>query len=177
MEADDPAAPQAARATRTEAYELAYREGKAAVADQAATLRETRDRAGTVASTAAAIAGIGASLILTQAHGSPLTALGWVGTAVAAASFGGVVLATVMVWRPVLVVFNLDPGIIVGSYVEGEPAADLAEVYRELALHLGQHIRHNRDQISNRISYFTYALWALLGLIAGLGMIVMDGRT
>jgi len=157
-------------------YELAYREGKAAIADQAATLRETRDRAGTVVATAAVVAGLGTSLILSQGRGVPISWLGWMGTVVAAAGFATVVVGTVMVWRPLVVVINLDAGTIVGSYVEGEPPADLAEIHRELALHIGNHVSHNRDQISDRMTWFTYALWAFLALIAGLGMIVIDVR-
>ena len=43
-------------------YELAYHEGKAAVASQLASLGETRDRAGTLMTAAAAIATIASAL-------------------------------------------------------------------------------------------------------------------
>lgn len=43
-------------------YEMAYEEGKRAIAEQAEVLKDTRDRVGTVMSAAAVVAGLGAAL-------------------------------------------------------------------------------------------------------------------
>jgi hypothetical protein len=99
-------------------YALAFEEAKATVAEQAATLRATRDRSATVVSTAAVIVGLGTSLALADGRGERLTAWGIAAAVVAGLAFAVVVLGVVMVWRPGMTgVFALDSGVLVGSYV------------------------------------------------------------
>lgn len=54
-------------------YELAFAEGKAAIAEQAATLKEARDRSATLVSVAAVIAGLGSTLALGDGRADRLT--------------------------------------------------------------------------------------------------------
>ena len=87
----------------------------------------------------AVIAGLGTTLALSDGRGENLTGLGWSGVAVAALGFVMMIVATVMIWRPFHGTFILDAGKIVGDYVEGDPPAELSEIHRDLALHLGKH--------------------------------------
>jgi hypothetical protein len=156
-------------------YALAFEEGKARVADQAATLRETRDRSATVVSTAAIIVGLGTSLALSDGRGERLTAWGIAAAVIAGLAFAAVVAAVVMVWRPGMMgVFARDSGVLVGSYVEGEPPATLPEIHRELALHLGNHAAYNDERISKRLDWFARSLWAFLIEIGALLVMILD---
>ena len=76
----------------------------------------------------------------------------------AVAGFGGVVVATVMIWRPGESRFVHDAGVIVGSYIEGDPSADLPELHRELALWLGDQTHFNRLQLTVRLKWFNRGL-------------------
>jgi hypothetical protein len=70
-----------------------------------------------------------------------------------------------MVWRPFEGVFTLDAGMIVGSYAEGTPPADLAETQRDLAIHLGNHAAFNRDRLADRLRWFSVLLYAFIAEI------------
>jgi hypothetical protein len=157
-----------------EGYKLAYEEGTNAVADQAATLKETRDRVGALVSAAAVVAGVAAALTFNSGRITRLTEWGVVASAASALGFGAIALAAVVIWRPFPGTFTLDAGTIVGSYVEGDPPASLVEIHRELALHLGIHSAYNRDLLDRRLTWFVVALQAFLVEIGGLMLVLWD---
>jgi hypothetical protein len=157
-----------------EGYKLAYEEGKLAVADQASTLKETRDRVGTLVSAAAVVAGLAAALTFNSGRTSRLSGWGVLATVASAVGFAAIALAAVMIWRPFPGTFTLDAGTLVGSYVEGDPPASLAEIHRELALHLGTHSAYNRDLLDRRLTWFVVALLAFLVEIGGLMLVLWD---
>ena len=88
--------------------------------------------------------------------------------------FGAISLAAVMIWRPFPGTFTLDAGMLVGSYLEGDPPASHAEIHRELALHLGTHSQYNRDLLERRLTWFVVALQAFLVEIGGLMLVLWD---
>ena len=154
-------------------YKLAYEAGLHAVAQQASTLRETRDRAGALLSIAAVAGGLAAGLFFADDRSTAFGWLGLAGVTLAVAGFGGVVVATVMIWRPGESRFVHDAGVIVGSYIEGDPSADLPELHRELALWLGDQTHFNRLQLTVRLKWFNRGLLCLpvevVGVIIALG--------
>jgi hypothetical protein len=158
-------------------YELAFREGKAAIGEQGATLKETRDRVGTLVFAAAVVAGLATSLGFTDGRADRLRWWGVAGTGIGWVGFAVLTVAAFAIWRPFTGVFTLHSGVLVGSYVEGDPPASLAEMHRELALHLGNHAAYNREQLSDRLSWFTVALWAFLAEIGGLMLMLLDVAT
>ena len=87
--------------------------------------------------------------------------------------FIGVVVATMMVWRPTEGRFVHNAGVIIGSYVEGSPPLKLPELHRELALWLGRQAESNRSMLERQLGVFAWGLWAMLlemvGLILALG--------
>ncbi len=103
-----------------------------------------------------------------------LSGWGALATAAATLGFGAIALAAVMIWRPFPGIFTLDAGMIVGSYLEGDPPASLAEIHRELALHLGTHSQYNRDLLGRRLLWFLVALGAFLLEIGGLMLVLWD---
>lgn len=58
-------------------------------------------------------------------------------------------------------------GVIVGSYVEGDAPANLAEIHRELALWLGEHTESNRRMLEVRLRTFSVGLIGVLVEISG----------
>lgn len=148
-------------------YRLAYEAGLQAVREQAETLRETRDRAGALMSAAAVAAGLAAGLAFSSDRVGGIDWPGSLGAALAVVGFVGVAVTTVMIWRPTEGRFVHDAGVIVGSYVEGDPPADLPELHRELALWLGRQTESNRSMLEVQLRTFTWGLWALLMEIAG----------
>jgi len=160
-----------------EGYKLAYEEGKSAVADQAATLKEVRDRVGTMVSAAAVVAGLAATLAFNSDRIGRLGAVGVLATVASTLGFGAIALSAVMIWRPFRGTFTMDAGMIVGSYVEGQPPAALAELHRELALHLGTHSAYNRDLLDRRLSWFVLGLGGFLLEIGGLMVVLWDVAT
>lgn len=154
-------------------YRLAYEAGLHAVAEQASTLRETRDRAGALLSVAAVAGGLAAGLYFTDDSSATIGPVGVFGVVVAVLGFSGIVLATVMIWRPMEGQFVHDAGVIVGSYLEGDPPADLPELHRELALWLGDQTDSNQKRLSGRLKWFNFGLLFLplevVGVIVALG--------
>lgn len=148
-------------------YELAYRAGLQAVAEQAAVLRETRDRAGSLMSAAAVAGGLAAGLAFTAERAAAVDLPGTLGAALSVIGFVVVVVTTVIIWRPTEGRFVHDAGVIIGSYVEGTPPAGLAELHRELALWLGQQTESNREMLEVQLKTFTVGLVGLLIEIAG----------
>jgi hypothetical protein len=142
---------------------------------QADTLREARDRVGTLVSAAAVIAGLGAGVAFNDPKRvSNLEVWGAASTGVAAVALGASVLAAAMIWRPLKGVFVLDSELLVGGYVEGEPPASLTEMHRALAIHLGRHARRNADEIQARLWWFTVALVAFVVEVAALLVVLLD---
>ncbi len=86
----------------------------------------------------------------------------------------GVVLATVMIWRPTEGRFVHDAGVIIGSYVEGDPPLGLSELHRELALWLGQQAESNRRMLEVQLRTFRWGLTALLIEVLGIVMALGD---
>ena len=78
-----------------------------------------------------------------------------------------VVVTTVMIWRPTGGRFVHDAGVIIGSYVEGDPPLDLPELHRELALWLGRQSESNREMLEVQLKTFTWGLALLLVEITG----------
>ena len=155
-------------------YELAYTSGLQAVDEQASTLRETRDRSGSLMSAAAVAGGLAAGLAFNADRATGIDRPGSLGAVLALAGFVGVVLATVMVWRPTEGRFVHDAGVIIGSYVEGEPPLDLPELHRELALWLGQQTESNRQMLEVQLRTFRWGLTALLVEILGIVIAIGD---
>jgi hypothetical protein len=148
-------------------YQLAYEAGLRAVNEQASTLRETRDRAGSLMSAAAVAGGLAAGLAFNADRVAGVDRPGVVGAVLAVAGFVGVVVTTVMIWSPTEGRFFHDAGVIVGSYVEGDPPVDLPELHRELALWLGRQAETNRAMLEVRLRAFSWGLAALLVEILG----------
>lgn len=151
-------------------YKLAYEAGLQAVDEQARALRETRDRAGALMSAAAVAGGLAAGLAFNADRISGIGMPGAVGAAVAVAGFVGVVLTTLMIWRPTEGRFVHDAGVIIGSYVEGDPPMELPELHRELALWLGKQAESNRQMLEVQLRTFT---WGLAGLLVEIGGVIV----
>lgn len=148
-------------------YALAYEAGLKAVDEQACVLRETRDRAGSLMSAAAVAGGLAAGLAFTSDRSTSIDLAGVLGAIVAVIGFVVVAVTTVMIWRPTEGRFVHDSGVLVGSYVEGDPPADLAELHRELALWLGKQTESNRHVLEVQLKTFTVGLFGLLVEISG----------
>src|SRR5437763_10102747 len=80
-------------------YALAYEEGKAAVEEQSSTLRETRDRIGTVVSAAAVVAGL-VTALAAQGKSRDIGPVGLAGGVVAGLGFVVLIASAVWVWTP-----------------------------------------------------------------------------
>jgi hypothetical protein len=148
-------------------YRLAYGAGLDAVREQAGTLRETRDRAGALMSAAAVAGGLAAGLAFNTNRAHEIDTPGVVGALLAVAGFVAVAVATVMIWRPTEGRFVHDAGVIIGSYVEGDPPAELPELHRELALWLGRQTESNRSMLEVQLRTFTWGLAFLLIEVGG----------
>jgi hypothetical protein len=156
-------------------YELAFDEGKRALAEQAEVLKETRDRVGTVVSAAAVVVGLGVGFAFnTGERAGDLSWWGVAATIVAALAFGGVALSAAMIWRPLAGAFVIDSGVLVGSYLEADPAASLVEMHRELAVHLGRNAQRNSDQLQRRLIWFNMALVAFVLEVVALMVALID---
>ncbi|HVE46973.1 MAG TPA: hypothetical protein VNA57_09550 [Acidimicrobiales bacterium] len=156
------------------AYLLAYEAGLQAVEKQASTLAETRDRAGALLSAAAVAAGLAAGLAFSGDRIVGVDAPGAIGAGFAIAGFVVVVVSTVMIWRPTEGRFVHDAGVIIGSYVEGNPPRQLPELHRELALWLGKQTESNREMLEVELKTFTVGLVGLLVQMAGMIVVLGD---
>lgn len=155
-------------------YELAYRTGLQAVEDQASTLRETRDRAGTLISTAVLAGGLAAGLVFTSDR---VVNIGWpgaIGSVAAVAGLVAVLTAAVLVWRPSEGLFVQDAGVLIGSYIEKDTPLEMPEIYRELALWLGRHAELNRKMLNRKLKAFTWGLGSLVLEIVGVILMMGD---
>lgn len=155
-------------------YELAYRTGLQAVEDQASTLRETRDRAGTLISTAVLAGGLAAGLVFTSDR---VVNIGWPGAVGSVAAVVGLVAtltAAVLVWRPSEGRFVQDAGVLIGTYVEGDSPLELPEIHREFALWLGGHAESNREILGRKLKTFTWGLGFLVLEVVGVILVMGD---
>ena len=118
-------------------------------------------------SAAAVAGGLAAGLAFSSDRAEAIDTAGTVGAVLAILGFVVIVVTTVMIWRPTEGRFVHDAGVIIGSYVEGDPPADLAELHRELALWLGQQTESNRQMLEVQLKTFTVGLVGLLVEIAG----------
>jgi len=155
-------------------YELAYRAGLDAISGQQALLRETRDRAGTLMSSAAVAGGLAAGLAFNSSAPAGIGLIGVIGVMLGVGGFVGTAITTVLIWRPTDVRFTHDAGVIVAAYVEGDPPAKLPEVHRELALWLGKQAESNRAALEVQLRTFTWGLLFLLVEIFGLVLALGD---
>jgi hypothetical protein len=130
-------------------------------------VKETRDRAGALMSAAAVAGGLAAGLAFNSDRVRGIDEFGLVGSLVAVLGFVGVTVSTVMIWRPTEGRFLHDAGVIIGSYVEGDPPAQLSEIHRDLALWLGQQMKANRKMLDSHLRIFTFGLVALLAEVGG----------
>lgn len=151
-------------------YQLAYDAGLQAVDEQASTLRETRDSAGSLMSVAAVAGGLAAGLAFNGDRVAGIDAPGAIGATAAVAGFILVAVTTVMIWHPTEGRFIHDSGVIIGSYVEGDPPLDLPELHRELALWLGRQTESNRTMLAVQLRTFS---WGLVGLLVQVGGMVV----
>lgn len=157
------------------AYELAFEEGKLALAEQAATLRETRERIGTVVSAAAVVAGLAASLAFHDgARAEEVDAAGIVAVFVAGAALVGLVAAAVGIWWPMKGGFVLDARMLVTGYVEATPPASLSEIHRDVAWYLGEQMTVNRDGIDRRLRRFAVALVCFVLEVGAIVVVLVD---
>lgn len=156
-------------------YELAFDEGKRALAEQAEVLKDTRDRVGTVVSAAAVVVGLGLGFGFNSGESArDLAWWGFVAAMVAGTAFAGVAVSAAMIWRPMAGAFVIDAATLVGSYLEGEPAASIVEMHRELAVHLGRNAQRNQDQVEGRLIWFNIALVAFVVEVFALLVLLID---
>jgi hypothetical protein len=156
------------------AYALAYEQGSAAVAEQAASLKDTRDRASTTITAAAAIATIAIGLMFRSSR-VDLDWWGVLGLVIASVGFLGVAIATVLVWRPLAITVNLNAGVPVSSYVERSPSPmTMAEMHAELALWYGRFTLDNAYKITKRMRWFSIGLLGLSLETGGLTMMLLN---
>ena len=127
-------------------------------------------------SSAAVTAGLVTGLAFRADHAAHINPFGVVGAVVAILGFVGVTATTMMIWRPAGGRFVHDAGVIIGSYVEGDPPLELPGVHRELALWLGKQAESNRAMLEVTLTTFTWGLVALAleigGSILVLGVVV-----
>jgi len=153
-------------------YELAFDEGKRALSEQSDVLKDTRDRVGTVVSAAAVVVGLGLGFAFNAGGGAgDLSGWGIAATMVVGLAFGGIALSAAMIWRPLAGAFVIDAGMLVGSYLEGQPPATLVEMHRELAVHLGRNAQRNSDQLERRLVWFNMTLVAFV-----VEVVALNGR-
>lgn len=143
-------------------------------------MKEVRDRAGLVATTAAAIAALAVGIVFSQASNSgrpsgarwphllsadegtsQLQGRGVVFIAIAGFGFLLVTVAIILVWWPARVTFNMDAEMLIEKWANGDPPMGEAEMHRWLAYYSGRHARANVSTIDRRLLWFS---WSLVGL-------------
>lgn len=155
-------------------YRLAYEAELKANEEQAASLREIRDRTGTLLSIALLTGGLVAGLA-TIGTGSPVLGdTGFAGGVLVGTAILSIAIITISVWRPAEVSFSIDGAVIIGSYLEGEQALQEAELHRELALHLNDNGQTNRIVLSTTLRSFRTGLVMMLLEILGVALMLWD---
>ena len=144
------------------------------VEEQAATLRETRDRTGALLSVALLTGGLVAGLA-TVGPGSPdLGGTGYFGGALVGTAILCIAVITTLVWQPAKISLSLHAAAIIGSYVEGPQALPEAELHRELALHLNDNSEANQEVLGATLRVFRLGLGMMLLEVAGVAMLLWD---
>lgn len=124
-----------------DAYKLAYEEAVRAIEGQRGSVDEVRSRAGVLLSAASLVAGfLGPSAIAANAP-SWITLVAS-GLLLAAAILTVIVLLPSGEWR-----FTIGTKRLLGDYIEADPPASAAELYRSLAWHLESDWESNRDRL------------------------------
>ncbi len=155
-------------------YRLAYEAGLKTLEVEATSLREIRDRWGALLSVALLTGGLVAGLA-TLGTGSPnLKSTGYMGGTMVGAAVLGIATLTILAWRPPKGGTSLDAAQIIGSYVEGDEALQQAELHRELALHLSENSRTNREELGTARFLFRLGLGMMLLEIWGVAMMLWD---
>ena len=157
-----------------ESYKLAYEFGLKTIDEQLSALRETRDRAGRLFSSAAISGGAGVGLAVNAGWLPGIDLAGRVGALVAMSGFILVTVTSVRIWWPAKLKFSQDPSVIVGSYIEGDPPMGLAAVHRELAIWLREHSESNRTVLNRKLRWFSVGLVMLVVEIAGIGYLLWN---
>ena len=140
--------------------------------EQAAVLREVRDRAGTLFSAAAIAGGAGSGLAFSVGWTVGTDSAGRIGAFLALAAFLLVTVAVVRIWWPVRATLSQDSALIVGEYIEGTIPLRLAELHRELAFWLGAHMDRNRKVLEAKLRWYSFGLLGLLTEILGIGQVL-----
>ncbi len=159
---------------RDAGYALAYEVGVQAITQQAETMRETRDRAGSLMSAAAVAGGLAAGFAFNADHAAAIGLPGTIGGVLAVAGFMGVAVSAVLIWSPNDVVVVQDGGVIINAYIEGDPPLELSQIHRELALWMGNDADENREALAVQSRTFTVGLTALLVQIVGIVIAIGD---
>ena len=130
---------------------LAYEEALRGVTQQQQVLDGIRTRASTLLGIAALSASFLGGVALNKE--SP-KGLAWipVGAFVAVGLLTTWILLPVRGWT-----FSLDVNILLSDYVEGDSPAELPEMYRELAFHLGRHYITNDKRLGRLFLLFKLA--------------------
>ena len=159
----------------SDAYALSYRTGLRTIDQQVATIEETRDRAGKLLS--AATFAVSLYLIALQNFRDEIDnidAPGYVGGGLAITGFLGVVVTTLLIWRPASLRLMHDPRVIVGYYIEGTVPKRLPEVHRELAIWMGDQADTNRKVLNRKLLAFTWGLACLMIEVIGMFLLMGD---
>jgi hypothetical protein len=153
-------------------YALAFDEAHRAIDKQADELEQVRGRIGTLFSVAAVVGALPIDAILKRAD--ELGGYGLGALSVAGVGLTIIAAAVVKIWWPAETTFKLDPGVIVGSFIEAAPPHDIDAIRRELALHVSRHVRANRPRIDERMRWFALASVAFLVEVIALLMTAVD---
>ncbi len=158
------------------AYKIAFDEGRRTIDGQEQSLKELRDRAGVLATTAAATAALAAGLMFRS--GAKVNLSGWATFFLVLAGLGFLVAlgAAIAVWWPVMVTFNMDADVIVNEWVERDPPLTEPEMHRWLAYYMGGHARSNKVRIYKRIMCFSAGLTGLAVETGGLILMLVAKR-
>jgi hypothetical protein len=159
-------------------YRLACNEGVRGIESMAVSVRDVRDRAGTVVTAAGIAAGLGSTVFLSDEARRSITGLGTAGIVAVVVSFAAMVCLAVVIWMPIPGRFVNDPRLIIRDYLEGPAAVDdLDQIYRDLAIHFGANIEAIESRLQLRQVCFVIMLIGILGLIFGFAAIGVDVAT
>ena len=159
----------------SDAYTLSYETGLRTLDQQVATIEDTRDRAGKLLS--AATIAVSLFLIALQNYRADvhdINVLGYVAGSLAVAGFLGVVVTTLLIWRPASLRLVHDPRVIIGYYIEGTPPRRLPEVHRELSIWMGDQADTNRRVLKRTLLTFTWGLAGLMIEVTGMFLLLGD---
>jgi hypothetical protein len=148
-------------------YELAYEEAKRTLENQAETVNEFRSRAGVLLAAAAVVTSFfGGQVLIHDADGvTTVPAAAWLGIA----CFAGLGIATLaMLWPRRDWSFNANAQELIATYLEppdDQPLA-LAEIHRDLALHMSATADRDRAQLISLFRTFRFGGALLVAEVA-----------